>query len=356
MNKGKFISAQLVFNIITWILILLLPFLFFPYNRKFPPFYSERFVTWYTFSIIYLLGFYYVNGFVFIDKFLARKKILLYILLSLGCFFLYLYGFNYISRTATETQNYLREHGRDVRMNRLPKYFYFFSAAPITLFLISWIGSSMANIVSRWFSAEQLKEEMSKQQLETELSFLKSQVNPHFLFNTLNSIYTLAVTSNPNTADSVLKLSRIMRYTLEEARNNYVQLNAEVEFIQSYIDLQRMRMNDNVQVNVSVDGDTNLAQVPPLIFIAFVENAFKYGISAHHPSTVSVRIAAKDNNLEFYCENDIFPNNPKQEGTGTGIVNVQRRLELLYGKQYTLNIDDSGEKFKVELLFPIAVK
>ncbi|WP_447642316.1 MULTISPECIES: sensor histidine kinase [Chitinophagaceae] len=355
MDKGKFLSAQLVFNIITWILILFMPFLFFPYNRDFSPFHSERFVTWYTFSIIYLVAFYYVNGYVFIDKLLARKKILAYIILTLACFFLYLYLFNFISRTAMETQKFMFEHKRDVKFNRLPKYVYFFSAGPITLFLISWIGSSVANIVSRWFTAEKVKEEMTKQKLETELSFLKSQVNPHFLFNTLNSIYTLAVTSNPNTADSVLKLSRIMRYTLEEARNNYVHLNAEVEFIQSYIDLQKMRLNSNVQVNFEVQGDTNLVQVPPLIFIAFVENAFKYGISAHHPSTISVMIRMNENDLEFVCENDMFPNNPKQEGTGTGIVNVQRRLELLYGKQYDLEIATS-DKFKVDLHFPVSVK
>lgn len=356
MDKGKFVSAQLVFNIITWILILFLPFLFFPYNRDFPPLHSERFIMWYVYSIIFLLGFYYVNGYVFIDKLLAKKKILLYIVVSLACFFLYLYFFNFISRTAMETQRYIQEHKRDMKFNRLPKYVYFFSSGPITLFLVSWIGSSTANIVSRWFTAEKVKEEITKQQLETELSFLKSQVNPHFLFNTLNSIYTLAVTSNPNTADSVLKLSRIMRYTLEESRNNYVHLNAEIEFIQSYIDLQKMRMNNNVKVEFEVVGDPSLIQVPPLIFIPFVENAFKYGISAHHQSTISVRISTKENNLEFYCENDTFPNSPKQEGTGTGIVNVQRRLDLLYGKQYGLNIVTDTNKYRVDLLFPIDVK
>ncbi|MFT4203049.1 MAG: histidine kinase [Chitinophagaceae bacterium] len=355
MDKGKFISAQLVFNIITWILLLLLPFLFFPYNRDFPPFHSERFVVWYTFSIIYLLGFYYVNGYVFIDKLLAKKKIILYIILSLACFFLFLYIFNYISRTAEETHRFVREHRREIRFNSFPKIFYFFSSGPITLFLISWIGSSTANIVSRWFTAEKVKEEMTKQQLETELSFLKSQVNPHFLFNTLNSIYTLAVTNSSNTSDSVLKLSRIMRYTLEEARNNSVNLNAEVDFIQSYIDLQTMRLNDNVQVDFEVVGETDLVQVPPLIFIAFVENAFKYGISAHHPSTIRFRINVKDTKLIFYCENDTFPNSPKLDGTGTGIGNVQRRLELLYGKQYSLMIDNDtiANKYRVQLLFPV---
>ena len=115
-------------------------------------------------------------------------------------------------------------------------------------------------------------------------------------------------------------------------------------------------MNDNVKVSFDVEGDTNLVQVPPLIFIPFVENAFKYGISAHHQSAIEVKISIEGNNLYFYCQNDTFPNSPKQEGTGTGIVNVERRLELLYGKQYSLNIDNSLEKYKVDLIFPLVVK
>ena len=197
---------------------------------------------------------------------------------------------------------------------------------------------------------------MTKQKLETELNFLKSQVNPHFLFNTLNSIYTLAVTNSPNTADSVLKLSRIMRYTLEESQNDMVNLTAEIEFIQSYMDLQRMRMNDNVQLTFEVIGNTSLVQVPPLIFIPFVENAFKYGISAHHTSSIKVMVNIEKDQLLLTCENDIFPNGVKQEGTGTGIANVKRRLDLQYGKQYQLNINHTAEKYKVDLVFPLAAK
>lgn len=255
---------------------------------------------------------------------------------------------------AGETKKYIAEHKHDHdNRKRLPKYFFFFSSGPITLFLLSWIGSSISNIVSRWFDAEKIKEQITQQQLETELSLLKSQINPHFLFNTLNSIYTLAVTNNPNTSDSVLKLSRIMRYTLEESRNDKVRLTEEVEFIQSYISLQQMRLNDNVKINFEINGNIEFITIPPLIFISFIENAFKYGISAHHETQITVTISVKDNRLAFECINNIHGTVGLTESTGTGIENVKRRLNLLYGDNFNLNIVNENNVFDVKLDFPI---
>ncbi|MGF7231430.1 sensor histidine kinase [Arachidicoccus sp.] len=207
--------------------------------------------------------------------------------------------------------------------------------------------------MARWFYAEKLKEEVSKQQLETELSLLRSQVNPHFLFNTLNSIYSLTLTNNEKAPDAVMKLSRIMRYTLEEAQSEFVPLEDELAFINSYLELQKIRVTDKVQVIYEVKGNDGDTKIPPLLLIPFIENAFKYGVSARNKTSIKVIIVVENKQLFFNCENDIIPNISMQPGTGLGIANVRRRLELLYKKNYTLNISTEEDKYKVVLRLEI---
>ncbi|HEU0228899.1 MAG TPA: histidine kinase, partial [Arachidicoccus soli] len=185
-------------------------------------------------------------------------------------------------------------------------------------------------------------------------SLLRSQVNPHFLFNTLNSIYSLTLTNSEKAPDAVMRLSRIMRYTLEEAQSEFVPLEDELAFINSYLELQKIRATDKVQVLYEVKGNDGDIKIPPLLLIPFIENAFKYGVSARNRTVIKVIIKVENKFLFFNCENDIVPNIAMHQGTGLGIANVRRRLELLYKRNYTLDIINSDDKYKVALHLEIS--
>ncbi|WP_156522631.1 sensor histidine kinase [Arachidicoccus ginsenosidimutans] len=343
-SKSKI--SQIAYTLIFWSCFLMLPFLFFPHGHEKSALDSERFVSWSVYSVLYLAAFYYFNSGVLIPKLLAYKKIFLYTLIVVALFFLYLAIYYLIWKYSSETIQFMATHP-----NRLPRNFWliFFSFGPTFLFLIAFTFSSVSNIISRWFYAEERKDEITKQQLETELSLLRSQMNPHFLFNSLNSIYSLTLSNNPKSSDAVMKLSRIMRYTLEESQSEYVPLNDELAFINSYLELQRLRATEKTHIVFDVDEAVNDVKIPPLLLIPFIENAFKFGVSARQETQIKVAIHVVEKTLFFTCENDIVPNLSTPEGTGTGIINVKRRLELLYDKNYQLNISNDNGKYSVLL-------
>ena len=345
--KNRKLLFQIMIMVVAWICFFLLPFIFFPYNRSRSPFESSRFIYSFIASNTFLICFYYLNSWIFIPSILARKKIGLYVLIVLGCFFLYLTMLYQIAIHSEETKAFLNSNFAKKSYYKGP---FFFSGGAMTLFLLAFVVSSGSKVIEQWFSAEEIKEEISRQQLQTELTLLKSQVNPHFLFNTLNSIYSLALVDNKKTADAVIKLSRIMRYTLEESQNDFVTLAHEIEFINSYIELQKMRLTENVKIIFLTSGNIDQAMIAPLLFIPFIENAFKYGISTRHPSTIDVSISVENNILRFLCKNDCFISSAgKNESTGTGIINTKRRLELLYPKKHELRIDADPQHYEVFL-------
>ena len=185
-----------------------------------------------------------------------------------------------------------------------------------------------------------------------ELSFLKAQINPHFLFNTLNNIYSLAVMKHEHTAESIMKLSQIMRYVTDDATVNFVALQGEISCIGDYIDLQKLRLGNKTDIEFTVDGDATGIVVAPLIMMSFVENLFKYGISSHESSPLGVHISITSDQILFSCSNKIFNPKNKQERTGIGISNTRNRLEHIYPHNYRLDINQDGGFFNVSLQLP----
>lgn len=345
MEAEKNKIMQPVITLVFWACFLMLPFVFFPFDRGESAFQSPRFVELYVFSIIYLVAFFYTNTWL-IPQLLGKRKPLLYFLIILLAFLAYLTVYFLIWNYSPETQEYYIRH----KKRHFPsKWFFFFRLGPIVMFLLAFTFSSVSKLMARWFYAEKIKEEVSKQQLQTELSLLRSQVNPHFLFNTLNSIYALTVTNDEKASDAVMKLSKIMRYTLEESQSEYVPLQNELSFIENYLELQRIRSTDKVQIEFNVTGAGQNVQIAPLLLIPFIENAFKFGVSTRQQTHIEVRIEVRDNKLFFTCINDILPKVHVPEGTGTGIVNVRRRLDLLYKKNYQLRIESTDSSYQVFL-------
>lgn len=341
-------AIQYVAHLAAWLCFFFLPYLvFFPRLRDFSM--SNHMLTVIVLNNIMLMVFYYLNTMVLIPKLLIKEKWFLYILSLIGCLLFFLY----VPRTlammiyppeiplnVTENTRGINRGNRVGRIRRRP-YADFFNTV---LFLLVITFGACIEVVRRWLQTEQNRKETEHERINTELSFLKSQVNPHFFFNTLNNIYSLAIVKSDKTAHAVLKLSAIMRYILTETERNLVPLENEVSFIHNYIELQQVRLTDKVQVNFNIEGNTAPLLVAPLIFIPFVENAFKYGVSTKEQSSIEINLKVTDYTIYFYAKNYIVHSeNNMMENTGIGINNVKRRLELLYPEKHQLShVSENG--------------
>jgi two-component sensor histidine kinase len=199
-----------------------------------------------------------------------------------------------------------------------------------------------------WFFNEKEKSDLEKQSLSAELAFLKSQINPHFLFNSLNNIYSLAYQKSDATPNAILKLSEIMRYMLYESNDSKVSLAKEINYLQSYIELQKLRFREGAHVVLEVEGEVKDQVIVPLMLISFVENAFKHGVATDERNPIYINISLFENTILFTLRNLKNKQNKDQTG-GIGMVNVKRRLDLTYPQQYKLTVEDGEDHYFCEL-------
>ena len=199
-----------------------------------------------------------------------------------------------------------------------------------------------------WFKNERIKQQLENQNLKTELAFLKSQINPHFLFNTLNNIYILAYKRSDQTAEAILKLSEMMRYMLYESSNEFVVVQKEVDFIGQLVSLQQLRTKEQLCFEFKTTGSAEQNEIAPLILISFVENIFKHGTLNDCNDPAIVHINIENNNLTFYSRNKINQR-AKDNTSGIGLPNVKRRLELLYPGKYDFRITKDETHYSIHL-------
>jgi len=212
------------------------------------------------------------------------------------------------------------------------------------------IGLSIAvSTVQKWQLTEQRMVKAEAEKATAELSFLKAQINPHFLFNTLNNIYALSVTGSEHTSASIMKLSNIMRYVTDEVEEDYVSLQHEWDCINDYIDLQRLRLGKKTKLNFELEGKIGYQRIAPLILMTFIENVFKYGISKHEATEITIKLIVEPNKLIFFSQNSIVENGSKQNRTGIGIKNTRQRLNHIYPGKHRLDIDTNNNLFTVHL-------
>jgi hypothetical protein len=211
------------------------------------------------------------------------------------------------------------------------------------VFLVVLFLALLLKIRDRWIRAEEEK-------LHAELAYLKTQINPHFLFNTLNSIYAMALGKSEQTPGAIVRLSSMMRYVLTDAGREKVALKQEIAYLIDYIELQKTRFEGTLSVDLSVNGDADNKRLVPLLLIPFVENAFKYGVNPEEPSTISIRIDIGDHELFLLVANKkVAPPQPDSDPRGLGIKNTRQRLQLLYPGQHTLEIKEEEKDFTVSL-------
>lgn len=219
------------------------------------------------------------------------------------------------------------------------------------LLVLAIAVSTSIKITGKWYSNEKERKEMENQKLIAELSFLKSQINPHFFFNTLNSIYSLAIQKSTKTPEAIVKLSELMRYIIYEADKNLVPLKKELEYIRNYVELQKLRLMSNVKVTYNIEGIYSDIMIEPLLFLPFIENAFKYGVDSTKDCEIKIKFAVTSERLKFTVENPLVQQSKKQplDSSGIGLANTKKRLELLYGEKHTLKVLQNDETFLVEL-------
>jgi len=333
MNIFK--KTYTLIHLAAWILLTLLPLLF-PNARH--SLGIEGFIIWILNAILNASIFYFFYGFLN-RQFLKQKTIWLFILLGVasvllfGSFrYLFVKGFIYLLQLNHQIKPFL---------------IYLFGASFINSFFAAL--AIFVNFTEAWFRSQKLRQEIENERLQSELKMLRFQVNPHFLFNTLNNIYTLVYKKADTAPEAVLKLSNLMRYMLYESDSENVLLEKELNYITNFIELQKLRLAQHHKVHFSILGESNRHRIAPLLLIPFIENAFKHSAKAIDNSEVNIKIHINHQCLEFICINDYKPNQQTKVHSGVGLQNAKKRLQLLYPDNHTLEINATNNKFSVYL-------
>lgn len=310
--------------------------------------YSNNFDTAFYIELGFLpfrLSVAYLNYFWLLPKFLLNRNIVQYILYTLLCialagFFHRVFMYYYL--------NGILFPGYDAGTFPVP-YKLLQSSVIITSPMIFLIGLV---VIKRWASSERKAEQLENEKIKAELGYLRSQINPHFFFNTLNTLYGLSMKKSDQTPEVVMKLSELMSYVLYEADKEWVLLSDELDQIERYISLEQIRYEDRFHTEIEVSGDPELFRIPPLILLPFIENSFKHGVNkSSKDGWISIEIEVDNEQLRFSIKNKVFDNSSKIDDgkNGLGIKNVRKRLDLLY-EEHTLICQEQKGMFVVELV------
>lgn len=222
----------------------------------------------------------------------------------------------------------------------------------IALFIFYTSLSIAYAFTFEWFKNEKLRNEITQEKLSTELNFLKAQINPHFLFNTLNNLFSIAQKHDvPELSTGINELSNLMRYMLYESNASFVSLKKEIDYIESFIEIQKLRYDEeDFIINFDKKGNPEQIKIAPMVLLPFVENAFKHGFSMDESSIIKILLDVTDGNIYFRVKNKTFEHSGVSESaSGIGLENVKRRLELIYPNQHKLEISKKEDRFTVEL-------
>jgi LytS/YehU family sensor histidine kinase len=269
---------------------------------------------------------------------------------------------NHIGNGRQETagipqQNF--ENGRRIRrpgpglfVPRPPfRQIHLYNYAFTSLFLVFF--STGLRVLERQDKIEKSRRELEKEKLNSELAFLKNQISPHFFFNTLNNIYSLIDINAADSQKAVLQLSKLMRYLLYDTEKGNTTLSSEIEFMQNYIDLMKLRMSDKIRLTVNFPAEYNNVEIPPLLFIPYIENAFKHGISYKSNSFIEIGLTSAEDSVSFSCANTIVKTS-SDTASGIGLENARKRLNLLFPGKHSIDIKTPDGIFIVNLNIKLA--
>lgn len=344
-------KIALILHAIALILVIIIPLYL---NSVFGETDSHRLYQFYvhTFSavIIFYLGYLWL-----VPKFFLQDKKALYLIILVGII-LITYGItNFINDTllsdAVRDAKFLENYRKVTGNKTMPpfKAFGFFNHVVASI-LISGFAMGLA-VMEKLKENEKKQKELEKEKLHSELAFLKNQVSPHFFFNTLNNIYSLIGIDGPTAQESVLKLSKLMRYLLYESEHGETLMSHEIDFMTNYIDLMKLRISQKVELQIDFPTGFTDFSVPPLLFVPFIENAFKHGVSYREHSYITIQMKIEGTRVHFSSENSIGKSSPTEDmqHSGIGLDNVKKRLNLLFAGKHDLKISSDGAVFRIDL-------
>ncbi|MEO0778933.1 MAG: histidine kinase [Bacteroidota bacterium] len=332
----SFFTTRLVYHSLFWMLFLVLLIALDTSNRGWLFTITIELINVLFYGVVV-----YFNLFYLIPNYLSEKRFVLYCLFLLLSVLLVtpikMVIFYFLYTYVPEAQNTLVNN----------QILFFVSA-----FIFAG-ASTIVKIISDWVRYQRDRKELQTQTMQSELRFLKSQINPHFLFNTLNSLYALTLKKSDKAPEIVIKLSEMMRYMLYECNEKRVFLSKEVQYIRNYLDLEELRQGKDVDIDFLVKGQVGDQKIAPLMFIPFLENSFKHGLNnSIEQGFVHIELDVDRQGIHLSIENskaETLPLQTHRRSGGIGLVNVRRRLNILYPNQYELKIADAPNTYKVDL-------
>lgn len=364
-NQLKYTEAALISFV--WLVIFVTPILFREENNK---------PVWRTVVnqleiLVPLLALFLVNRFILVPRFLFRGNIRFYVLTLLGVIVLlsvcsHIYDISSVAapprrNQPAETRALPPQQDAPARRNpekppqpgkRQPRPVPPFANFLIFSFLVVGFDTGLRSGL-RWIAAENEKVRLEKENVTNQLALLRTQISPHFFMNTLNNIHSLVDSNTEEAKEAIIKLSKMMRYLLYETESEMTTLKKEVEFIESFVNLMKLRFSERVKITLRLPASLPDVSIPPFLFTSFIENAFKHGISYQKESFVILDLVLGDDRLLFTVKNSRTEARHLKEFSGIGIENTRKRLNLLYGSRYHLDIIDSTELFTVNLSIPL---
>ena len=346
--SGKKLSVLL--HIVAWTIFIILPLYFLVFYTQHDSSFLYRV---YTQTFAYVLIF-YINYLWLIPKFFIQGNKRYYFVTAaivIVAFYFAIETTNtYIFPRQAQDKKIEAEFdklSREGRLPRPPKQWHIYNYL-FTSFLISGFSLGL-RLADKYLENEKQRKELEKERLNSELAFLKNQISPHFFFNTLNNIYSLVQINTEDAQKSILKLSKLMRYLLYETEHGDIRLSQEIEFMKNYIDLMKLRLAQKVDLQVSFPDQYNDTSIPPLLFIPFIENALKHGVSYRDHSFIHIRMDINDNEILFSCSNSVAKKSEDTSDSGIGLENIKKRLALLFPQKHQLTLKETDVLFHAEL-------
>ena len=286
---------------------------------------------------------FYINYLWLIDKVLFRKKTIRFILYNLLLIVMANVAIYLVHRMVIP-ESILHQRPTPIPPPR-PGFMQWQDS--ITLVLVVGLSAAI-KVTQKWITTEKERKQLEQERTEAELKNLKNQLNPHFLFNTLNALYGLVLTKSDKTESAFIQFSNILKYMYAQTTSETIPVCNEIDYIRQYVDLQALRLNKHTHISFETQTDDDQAPIPPMILITFVENAFKYGTSSDIDCTVLIRIIVKNGQLLFETENTVMKEK-KEKTPAIGIENCRKRLELLYPDRFNLTTVQENRQYKIRL-------
>jgi two-component system, LytTR family, sensor kinase len=325
-------------HVAAWLVVFSLPYLLFSHytlNRPKNPD-SEGFFYLNTITGLFWIATFYLNMYVLTPRFIYKRKYLLYFALLAGifCFIMVIHRFLFAGLITT-----------------VPFIFLNSLWFNLPTFILTVAVSTTFRFANDKAKTDTLTHQKHEENLKTELSFLRSQISPHFIFNVLNNMVALVRMKSNELEPTIMKLSSLMQYMLYETDDDKVLIKRETEYLQSYIDLQQQRFGYRLSLHTSFNVKDDWYSIEPMLLIPFVENAFKHGVGQIEDPQIDIELFTEKDMLHFFIRNKYNPDTtePKDKISGIGLANVKRRLNLLYGNQQHLTIEKSNNWFSVRL-------